>query len=140
MNPRDVYFVGLDAFAERRVRNALPIGATVTGIGTGDAALERIRATGAAAVVVDFPIPLRDGRTLTEALKSEPALAAVPVIAYSGWGFARTRATAHRLGCYGFLTPRDDDQELRRMFEGALSGASRRPRDAAPVGMAAASA
>jgi CheY-like chemotaxis protein len=133
-----IYFVGLDDLAGRRVREALPVGMQVTELDTGDAALARIRTAGAAAVVVDFPIPLRDGGTLTEALKSDPALAGIPVIAYSGWGFARTRATARRLGCYGFLTPHDSDQDLRHVLERALSGAAAHQVDAPRARLAAA--
>ena len=55
------------------------------------------------AVVIDFPMPLRTGGSVTAALKENPATSDIPIVAFSSWDYARTRATAKRIGCSAFV-------------------------------------
>ena len=66
-------------------------------------AYAEIRSLKPAAVVVDFPFPL-NGRCLSNALRDDPITAHIPIIAFSGWDFPRTRAKAEEYGCDCFVS------------------------------------
>jgi CheY-like chemotaxis protein len=70
-------------------------------------------------VVVDFPVPLRSGGCLTAAIKQDPGTSHVPVIAYSGWNYPRTRATAREYGCAEFVARSADAGALVAAVERA---------------------
>lgn len=75
--------VGLDEERTARMRTALP-DARIAEVATGDEALDRAKTRPALALVVDFPVPLGDGRALTAVLKADPDTASIPVVASSG--------------------------------------------------------
>jgi two-component system, cell cycle response regulator DivK len=117
---KTVYIVGFDEPGLARVRDALPSGHSVLELPGAEAALAALESSRPDAVVVNFPQPLRDGRSLTAALRSDPRTAGVPVVAVSGWNYRRTRETAVRLGCAAFLPADSTAVDLERAFRRAL--------------------
>jgi CheY-like chemotaxis protein len=117
---KTIYIVGFDEPGLARVRDALPPGHRSMELPGAEAALAALETSRPDAVVVNFPQPLRDGRSLTAALRSDPRTAAVPVVAVSGWNYRRTRETAVRLGCAAFLPADAPAVELERAFRRAL--------------------
>jgi CheY-like chemotaxis protein len=103
LNPSQILLVGLDERRRHCAGAGMPAGYEVVAVDRGDDALEALARGLPAAVVVDFPVPLRDGRLLTAALKSDPATAGVPVLAYTTWNYRRTRAAALSAGCAAVL-------------------------------------
>jgi two-component system, cell cycle response regulator DivK len=117
---KTVYIVGFDEPGVDRVREALPAGHRVMVLPGAEAALAALETGRPDAVVVNFPQPLRDGRSLTAALRVDPRTAGVPVVAVSGWNYRRTRETAVRLGCVAFLPSDAPTADLERAFRRAL--------------------
>lgn len=94
------------------------------GIASPEDALESIRHRGPAAVVVDFPMPLRAGGCLSAAIKDDPGTSDVPVVAYSSWDFANTRNKAVSIGCAAFVARSAEASELEAAVERAATGES----------------
>lgn len=69
---------------------------------TAEEAYEEIRSRRPAAVIVDFPLPL-EGVCLSRALSEDPRTSSIPVVAFSGWDFPRTRDKAREYGCAAFV-------------------------------------
>ena len=93
--------------------NALNGGFEVVRIRNAREALAAIRARRPAAVVVDFPFPL-DGGCLAWSLHGDPATADIPVVAFSGWDFPRTRRKAREYGCRVFVPHADGTDGVAR--------------------------
>jgi CheY-like chemotaxis protein len=118
--PETVFLVGFDVEARVRVRGALPPARHVVELTDAEAALEALERGRPDLVVLDFPQPFRDGRSLTRALRSDPRTADTPIVAVSGWDYRRTRETAMRLGCTAFVAAAASEEELRRVIRGAV--------------------
>lgn len=54
-------------------------------------------------VLLDLAIPKVDGWTVARTLKSDPGLANVPVVAFSGFDYPTERSRAQAAGCDAFL-------------------------------------
>ncbi|MFO7892347.1 MAG: response regulator [Longimicrobiales bacterium] len=65
-----------------------------------------------AAVVLDFPFPVSEGRCLSVALREDADTAGIPIVAYSGWNFTKTRAKAEKLGCSTFIAHEDGPEAV----------------------------
>jgi CheY-like chemotaxis protein len=72
------------------------------------------------AIVMDLGLPRLDGWSTTQALKGDPALRHIPVLALTGHALAGESEHARAAGCDGFVTkPCLPDQlatELRRLL------------------------
>ncbi len=79
------------------------LGVTVQEAASAQAALTVVREGRPAAVIVAYPMPLRDGRTLTAALREDSALRGLVIVAHSKWGWRRTRSRALSEGCDAFF-------------------------------------
>lgn len=54
-------------------------------------------------VLLDLALPKLDGWTVARALKADPGLANVPVLAFSAFDYPSERSRAQAAGCDGFL-------------------------------------
>jgi signal transduction histidine kinase/CheY-like chemotaxis protein len=79
------------------------IGFIVQAVGNGRDALIRLGATRPDLVVTDLVMPFMDGIQLVRALRADPALAGIPVIAMSASASVYTREEALQAGCCSFL-------------------------------------
>jgi CheY-like chemotaxis protein len=83
----------------------------------GATALDLARSSHVALVVADLYIPC-GAACLIEALKSDPSLRRLPVLAYAGYVFPSDRQRARELGCVGFIPkpagPAEVMREIRR--------------------------
>lgn len=86
---------------------------------TAEEAYPEIRSRRPAAVVIDFPLPL-EGVCLSRALNEDPRTSSIPVVAFSGWDFPRTRDKAREYGCAVFVPQSDGAEELARAVNGLL--------------------
>lgn len=118
--PDTLFLVGFDDEALVRVRRALPAARRVVELAGAEAALEALDRDRPDLVVLDYPQPFRDGRSLARALRSDPRTADVPIVAVSGWDYRRTRDTALRQGCTAFVAADVPEAELRRAIRGAV--------------------
>jgi CheY-like chemotaxis protein len=78
----------------------------------GVAALERAAAERPDLILMDLSLPRMDGWEATRRLKSDPRLAAIPVIALSAHAMADEQARAHACGCDDFLSKPIDETVL----------------------------
>jgi CheY-like chemotaxis protein len=80
-------------------------GATVNLATDGQEALDTLRASPKAfdVVLMDIQMPVMDGLTTTRALRGDPALAAIPVIALTAGVLAEERVAAESAGMNDFL-------------------------------------
>jgi two-component system, cell cycle response regulator DivK len=129
-----IFLVGFDSEAGARIAAALPARHDVVELGTAEAALARLDVGLPDAVVVNFPVPCRDGRALTAVLRQDPRTRALPILAVSRWSWHRTRETATRLGCTAFVAMDAPDAELRQALRRVLREPALRPRPLAPAG------
>ena len=71
-------------------------------------------------ILMDISIPVMDGWEATQAIKSDPATAHIPVIALTAHALATDRMRAQEVGCDGYLAkpvePRVVLEEVRRFL------------------------
>jgi signal transduction histidine kinase/CheY-like chemotaxis protein len=79
------------------------IGFVVQAVGNGRDVLTRLTKTRPDLIVTDLVMPFMDGIQLVRALRTDPALAGIPVIAMSASASAYTREEALQAGCCSFL-------------------------------------
>jgi CheY-like chemotaxis protein len=65
--------------------------------------LELVEAEAPDVVVTAYPMPLRDGRTLTAVLLERPAAERPLVVAHTSWSWSRTLGRARDEGCDAVL-------------------------------------
>ena len=98
-------------------------GFTVDEARDGAEALVKSQARKPDLVLMDIWMPVLDGLSATAQLKSDPAMADVPVLALSATGDAAAPERAKQAGCDGFLPkpvmPDDLIQHLRQAFKAA---------------------
>ncbi|WP_421997331.1 response regulator transcription factor [Reyranella sp.] len=70
----------------------------------GAAALDRARRESFSAVILDIMLPGMNGFDVLRAIKSDQALAALPIIVLTAKGQADDRRTAEALGASAFIT------------------------------------
>jgi CheY-like chemotaxis protein len=76
----------------------------VHAVGDGREALDRIASFRPHLIATDLVMPRMDGMQLLQALRSEPALAEIPVVGMSASASQITREAAMRAGCSAFLS------------------------------------
>jgi two-component system cell cycle response regulator DivK len=71
-------------------------------------------------ILMDVSIPVMDGWEATRTLKSDPATAAIPIVALTAHALVTDRARAAEVGCDGYLAkpvePRVVLEEVRRFL------------------------
>lgn len=73
-------------------------------------------------ILMDFSLPVLDGWEATRRLKSDPALARIPVIALTAHAMEGDRQKAIDVGCNDYLTKPVDEDLLFATIERLLRG------------------
>jgi two-component system alkaline phosphatase synthesis response regulator PhoP len=95
----------------------------------GEAALKKIQAEGAEAVVLDVMLPLLDGWEVLKRLRAEPRTAKVPVLMLTARGEETDKVLGLELGADDYLTKPFSPRELVARVKALL----RRSKPAAPA-------
>jgi putative two-component system response regulator len=91
-------------------------GYAVAEVGTGAAALERIRADPPDLVFLDLQLPDGSGHSVLEAIRAEPATRLLPVVMLTGLATSEQKKRAYELGVTDFLAkPFAPDELLPRV-------------------------
>ena len=78
-------------------------GFTVVTAGNGMEALEKAHAHKPALILMDIQMPVMDGYAATRALKADPTLQSVPVVALTAYAMPHEREQALAAGCAGHI-------------------------------------
>lgn len=93
-------------------------------------ALGRARTLQPLAIVLDFPFPATSAgggsRCLSTLLKEDRATRDIPVVAYSGWDFARTRSKAAEYGCAAFVSHEAGERAILEALAPLVQGRASR--------------
>ena len=96
-------------------------GYDVTAVRDGQEALDAVRASRPDFVITDILMPRLDGFQLCRAIKTDPALADIPVVFYTGdYTDAADREFGASLGAAGYLTKPMEPRELLRELSRVL--------------------
>jgi len=106
-------------------------GHTVETIGSGSAALSVVKATAPDLVVLDLMLPGMDGLLVCQALRSDPAAAAVPIVMLTARGEESERIAGLELGADDYVTKPFSPRELTARVAALLRRVQRPP---APAG------
>ena len=87
-------------------------GFAVRAVLDGEAALRELRADAPDLLVLDLMLPRMNGFEELKAVKSDPALAAVPVIVLTAKGQAQDRRMVEEIGAEGFMTKPFSNREI----------------------------
>jgi len=78
----------------------------------GDAALAHLRTRAPDVVILDLMLPRRNGFEVLKAIRTEPALRAVPVIILTAKGQPQDRKRAEEIGVDAFITKPFSNREI----------------------------
>jgi|GEM_PF-5590087 len=126
--------------SRRVVGNILEkLGFTVEAVSSGRAALMALGADTSppfGLILMDWKLPDQDGLAVCTQIKSDPGLAAIPIILMTGFGREEVKLEAERLGIRGFIRkPIEAGQLLQAILQACDSmapAASRPPASAVP--------
>ena len=107
-------------------------GYEVVHAGTGPLGIELAAACKPGLILLDIQLPGMDGYAVARALKSDPALAAIPIVAVTSYAMAPDRAAALAAGCDGYIEKPIDPESFVSTLERHLLDAP-----AAPTGAGA---
>jgi DNA-binding response OmpR family regulator len=79
-------------------------GFAVVTVGDGSKAIDTVRATDFAAVILDVMLPGTNGMDILKIIRGDTNLKTLPVIVLTAKGQARDRQTAEELGATAFIT------------------------------------
>jgi CheY-like chemotaxis protein len=88
---------------------------------SADAAVTEARRIGPDVILSDLAMPDRDGFALLQELRSDPRLAATPVVAVTSYASARDRQVVGDAGFDGYLAKPADQGELLETVTAALA-------------------
>jgi len=97
-------------------------GYRVRAAGSADEALAIIGSDRPDLILMDVQLPGRDGLALTRALKTDPATAAIPVVAMTAHVMLGDEAQALAAGCAGYIAKPIDTRTLSRDVRRYLVG------------------
>ena len=72
--------------------------------GSAVEALDQITVRMPDLILMDVQLPGQDGLSLTRQLKTDPAMAAIPIVALTAHAMSGDRATALGAGCAGYIS------------------------------------
>jgi two-component system, cell cycle response regulator DivK len=78
-----------------------------------------------ALILLDIHLPGMDGYTVARALKADPSLAAIPVVAVTSYAMAQDRANAVAAGCDGYIEKPIDPETFVATVESHLRPGTR---------------
>lgn len=97
-------------------------GYTVTGVTTGEEALESVRHDPPDLLLLDLDLPGIDGFEVARLLKADPGSARIPIVAISASVMKQERQQAIEAGCVWFVEKPFDISELRQVVRDAIDG------------------
>jgi two-component system cell cycle response regulator DivK len=86
----------------------------------GQEALDQARARRPDLILMDIQMPVMDGYAATRALKADPALQAVPVVALTAYAMPHERERALAAGCAGHIEKPIDTRNFIAQLHGYL--------------------
>ena len=87
------------------VRTVLQLeGFRVDSAGSSEEVLERLQACAPDLILMDVQLPGQDGLALARQLKSDPATAAIPIVALTAHAMPGNREQALAAGCSGYIS------------------------------------
>jgi two-component system cell cycle response regulator DivK len=89
---------------------------TVVEADNGQAGIEIARGERPDLILMDLSLPVMNGWDATRAIKSDPDLRPIPVVALTAHAMQGDREQALAVGCDGYLTKPIDDELLLRSF------------------------
>ncbi len=96
-------------------------GFDVSAVLDGESVIEHLRSERPNVVILDVMLPQLNGFEVLKRIKSDPSLAAIPVIILTAKGQAQDRRMAEEIGVDGFMTKpfsnRDIVDEVRRLTQ-----------------------
>ncbi|HEY7055986.1 MAG TPA: response regulator transcription factor, partial [Vicinamibacterales bacterium] len=107
------------------VRYLQKAGHTVEAVTSGSAVLPRVRAMPPDAIVLDLMLPGMDGLLVCQALRADPATAAIPVIMLTARGEEADRIRGLELGADDYVTKPFSPKELTARVAALLRRAQR---------------
>ncbi len=124
MAPTRILYVEDNAANLALVRKVLEHGGRyeVVGAATGEDGLSTIRDHAPALVLLDLDLPGMDGFAVARALRADPSLAAIPIIAISASVMKHEREAALAAGCSRFVEKPFDISELRALVDQIVGG------------------
>jgi CheY-like chemotaxis protein len=100
-------------------------GFTVVTANNGLEALEQARARKPDLILMDIQMPVMDGYEATRALKADPALQSVPVVALTAYAMPHEREQALAAGCDGHIEKPIDTATFIATLRACLAPAPR---------------
>ena len=88
----------------------------------GQAGIETCRQERPDLILMDMSLPVVDGWTATQTLKSDPATSAIPIVALTAHAMQADRDKAMEAGCDAFATKPIDLPALIETIEKLMSG------------------
>jgi CheY-like chemotaxis protein len=98
------------------------IGHQVSGARSAEEAVDLLRSSRPAVVLVDIRLPGQDGLALTRQLKADPATATIPVVALTAHARTEDREAALAAGCSYWITKPLDTHLLAHTLRQVLKG------------------
>ena len=89
----------------------------------GQTGVDEARAKRPDVVLLDMNLPVMDGWTAAQALKTDPATASIPIIALTAHAMAGDRDKALQAGCDDYHPKPIDFSKLLSQIDAALGGA-----------------
>ena len=102
-------------------------GHTVQRLATGGGVLQRLRVDPAELVILDLMLPEVDGLVVCQAMRNDPAIAAIPVIILTARGDEADRVAGLELGADDYVTKPFSPKELSARVTALLRRTSRAP-------------
>ncbi len=99
-------------------------GHTVTHAATGPIGLDLAMRGGFDLILLDIQLPCMDGHAVARALRANPALAAVPIVAVTSYAMSGDRETVMAAGCNGYLEKPIDPANFVTQVEAFLRPAA----------------
>ncbi|MCK9517132.1 MAG: response regulator [Ottowia sp.] len=87
-------------------------GYEVSSVADGEAAMQRLRAERPDVMILDLMVPKLNGFEVLKRVKSDPALASLPVLVLSAKGQAHDRQMAEEIGADAFVTKPFSNRDL----------------------------
>lgn len=108
-------------------------GYEVTAVADGEAAMQQLRTELPDAMILDLMLPKLSGFEVLKLVKTDPALAHLPVLVLSAKGQAHDRRLVEEIGAEAFITKpfanRDIVEQVGRLCQGATD-----PQTVGPAG------
>jgi DNA-binding response OmpR family regulator len=108
-------------------------GHSVERLSSGAAVMPRLRAQPADLVILDLMLPGMDGLLVCQAMRADPATAAIPVIMLTARGEESDRISGLELGADDYVTKPFSPRELSARVTALLRRSARGPAPAGPV-------